>query len=143
MSEIIQKLIAFIMSILALFGIGKAVDDPAVTKVDDTCTYTMREREVEFAFKSNPTTGYNWTVEIEGESVFKKSESYQSSALGNIGGAGGTQYYTFAALKSGRSTITFSYLRSWENDPPVYKYVAQITVDENHNIIIDSFSSVN
>ena len=140
MSDILQKLIAFIMSILALFGIGTAKDDPNVTKVDDTVTYTLNEKEVEFAFDSNPTTGYNWFVDINGDSVFKKSETYKSSAIGNIGGAGGTQYYTFAALKSGKSTITFRYERSWENEPPVYTYVAEITVDENHNIIIDSFT---
>ena len=143
MASIFQRLISFFMSVLAFFGItfGSQTKPPAET-VDTVAAYDLRNGEVRFSFKSNPTTGYNWYVTQNGNSVAQTEDVYVSDAQGNVGGAGGTQYYTFNAVSPGKTTITFRYERSWETDPPVYTYIAQITVNGDLSVSLDSFKAV-
>lgn len=69
--------------------------------------------------EGNPTTGYNWHMEIGDDGIISKTdETYISNAPSDMSsepiiGAGGTYIWTFQALKKGETTITFKYYRSW------------------------------
>jgi len=64
---------------------------------------------------SNPTTGYNWEdASITNTNVIEQlSRNYEAPTTGLMG-AGGTEVWVFKALKTGTSTISFSYGQSWD-----------------------------
>ncbi|MBS1174392.1 MAG: putative chagasin family peptidase inhibitor [Burkholderiaceae bacterium] len=77
-------------------------------KVGDTFSIQLR---------SNPTTGYRWQlVEPFDKTLLDKvSNHYQADANPNhMVGVGGTETWTFKALKSGHTEIQLHYIRSWE-----------------------------
>jgi len=76
------------------------------------------DQEFIIALDSNPTTGYNWE-ESHDETMLKLVESkYELGKQAEEGlvGAGGTQYFRFKALKTGKTQITLTYKRSWETE---------------------------
>ncbi len=79
---------------------------------------------------SNPTTGYEWTYEIDGDAVEYRSDEYvapESDALG----AGGTQVYSFLGNegKAGDVTITLTYGRPF--DDSAEKTVVEVKATTN------------
>ena len=83
--------------------------------------------------RSNPTTGYRWQLvePFDKTRLEKVSNHYQADANPNrMVGVGGTETWTFKALKSGHAEIQLHYIRSWEAQDPsaqVAKY--QIKID--------------
>ena len=83
--------------------------------------------------RSNPTTGYRWQLvePFDKTRLEKVSNHYQADANPNrMVGVGGTETWTFKALKSGHAEIQLRYIRSWEAQDPsaqVAKY--QIKID--------------
>ncbi len=76
------------------------------------------DQEFIIALDSNPTTGYNWEESYD-ETMLKLVESkYELGKQAEEGlvGAGGTQYFRFQALKTGKTDITLTYKRSWETE---------------------------
>lgn len=132
MQAFIQKIVALIMSILAFFGLTKPVVeiDPDSYKVDG--------KTVEFCFDSNPTTGYGWTAEVEGDCVVLTKDEYVQDKVADgpvaIAGVGGKQYYVFTAVKEGAATVTFTYARSWEKTDSDRVIVAQIAVSADLSV---------
>lgn len=92
---------------------------------------------VDLYFPSNPTTGYSWTVEIEDDSIVKVTDEYfaDSSDLGIVG-EGGTHWFHFNGQKEGTTHVTFRYIRSWDSEAPIYKFIYRLTVDEHQNVMI-------
>ena len=56
-----------------------------------------------------------------------------------MAGQGGTQYYVYRAVKPGTTTITFTYQRPWETDPPITTYVAVVAVADDLSVSVSSF----
>jgi inhibitor of cysteine peptidase len=86
-------------------------------KVDGTFKITL---------ESNPTTGYQWTAEVDTEfmNVIKDGFTPNSDLLG----AGGTQEFEFQASKAGKTQLVMKYGRSWESSPiNVYNVTVKIT----------------
>jgi len=76
------------------------------------------DQEFIIALDSNPTTGYNWEESYD-DTMLKLVESkYELGKQAEEGlvGAGGTQYFRFQALKTGKTDITLTYKRSWETE---------------------------
>ena len=76
------------------------------------------DQEFVIALDSNPTTGYNWEESYD-ETMLRLVESkYElgKRAKQGVVGAGGTQYFRFKALKTGKTEITLAYKRPWETD---------------------------
>ena len=76
------------------------------------------EDEFIIALDSNPTTGYDW--EVVSYDLYKlhlEEEKYapDEKAKGLVG-AGGTQYFRFKALETGKTTITLTHKRPWETE---------------------------
>ena len=142
MFAFIQKLIALFSAMLAFLGFAKGIDHNNGTSADTNAFYSIHGNSVDFTFTSNPSTGYGWQYNISGDTIILKEEHYESGNHGNAAGAAGKQHYTFTAVSPGKTSITFVYERSWENNPPFYTYIAKLQVDENLNITVLSFQSV-
>ena len=81
--------------------------------------------------KSNPTTGYSWSYIDDESGILKKvsNEYEQDKTNGNLIGSGGTELWTFKAIKKGGIILKFHYARPWEKDvPPIEETNYQITV---------------
>lgn len=70
---------------------------------------------------SNPTTGYSWQLaEPLDENLLKLIKSNFIPPDTDLVGAPGQEEWAFQALRKGKTTISFHYLRPWEKDvPPV------------------------
>ncbi len=139
MAAFIQKLIAFFMTILAFFGIGRGT-----AKVPEN-GYQVNGSQVVVCLTANPSTGYSWEVGIRGDSV-KLSGSYfeqkKTQSQVALAGAGGLEYFTLTAVKPGDATVTLTYQRSWETDPPIRTVTVVLTADEALNLTVTSFTDV-
>ncbi|MBA7588676.1 hypothetical protein ES708_30741 [subsurface metagenome] len=70
------------------------------------------------ALESNPTTGYSWEASYDETMLELVEETYELGEYAQQGvvGAGGTELFSFRALKSGEVEITMVYKRSWEEE---------------------------
>ena len=76
------------------------------------------DEQFTIALEANPTTGYEWRATFD-ESLLKLVESKFEpckQAEGMVG-VGGKQYFTFRALKPGKTSVTLTYQRPWEEHP--------------------------
>ena len=70
--------------------------------------------------KSNATTGYQWQFAkpLDESKLQLLSSDYLMDKTGLVG-AGGKQVWVLKALKAGKTSVHFKYVRSWEkNNPP-------------------------
>jgi inhibitor of cysteine peptidase len=74
--------------------------------------------EFVIALESNPTTGYDWEESHDAAMLTLVNDRYETGQKAKEGlvGAGGTHYFTYKALKSGKTEITLIYKRSWEEE---------------------------
>ena len=143
MKAFFARITAFFLAILAFFGISPKTPAPEVTIGNDG--YAIIEHGVQFALDANATTGFSWAQKTEGDSVVLEKEFYTSPKTEEHGvamaGQGGTQYYNYRAVKSGTTTITFTYQRPWETEPPAKTYVAVVVVANDLSVTVKSFTA--
>ena len=67
---------------------------------------------------SNPTTGYSWQESYDNTMLQLVDKTYKpgKAAEGGTVGAGGEDHFRFKALKKGKTEITMSYQRPWEQE---------------------------
>ncbi|MFC1941046.1 protease inhibitor I42 family protein [Chloroflexota bacterium] len=113
-----KKLLALVIpSVLAVSLVAGCAGEVR-TYVDEEKTISPSvNQEFIIALDSNPTTGYNWEVSYDESTLILVGDKYSpdEKAKGLVG-AGGTQYFQFKALKTGKTEITLTYKRSWETD---------------------------
>jgi predicted secreted protein len=114
----------YIFAMLSIFIMSMAVQGCFAT--DNSVSSKTIQKEVnngdEFTIElaSNPTTGYQWEASWDDEYVKLISQKYvPDPILFGIVGSGGTEIYTFKAIKKGQTEIRFSYLRPWDNCLPI------------------------
>ena len=90
---------------------------------------------VDLYFPSNPTTGYEWTAEIEDPAVVELDEKYFDDWKPGVVGAGGVQWYRIRGASEGITSVTFRYARSWE-DSALTTYVYRLQVDGRGSVLI-------
>lgn len=144
MKAFFAKITAFFLAVLAFFGFSPKTPTPtpAVTVGNDG--YAVIEHGVQFSFDANATTGFSWEQKIDGDSVVLEKAFYtspKSDTAFATAGQGGTQYFNYRAVKSGTSTITFTYQRSWENNPPAKTFVAVVTVASDLSVTVARFEA--
>ena len=106
----------------------------SLTEKDEDRTYILHQGDVLLlSLPSNRTTGYGWdyvfsTVGLlrqQGEMVYR-----QDKMEGGKVGAGGTEIWKFMAVKKGKTSLCFSYLRPWERSvAPVKTNAWNITIE--------------
>lgn len=103
------------LAALTLFGVGcSAWQGTGIEITDGKAMFSEGDLKVEL--DANPTTGYEWTCEIQGDAVTAEGDDFVAASDGgdSKAGEGGTQTFSFKAAESGEATITFAYARSWE-----------------------------
>lgn len=77
----------------------------------------------EIVLPSNPTTGYDWTLEVDHPEVVRNiSHQFVADSSGRVG-VGGNTTWTLHTRNSGRAILTFSYNRPWEEGTPPTRVV--------------------
>ena len=91
---------------------------------------------------SNPSTGFDWSWEIDHEAVVAVSAAYVPDmyydvpdVIPTVGGGGRTRIQ-LNGLNPGEATITFTYKRPWEENGPLYVLFYHVRVDEDLNVTI-------
>jgi inhibitor of cysteine peptidase len=70
----------------------------------------------EVTLDGNMSTGYMWTCDISDTGVLElAAQDMQSSDKTGVVGGGETFYWYFRALKPGTATVTFDYIRAWDD----------------------------
>lgn len=131
-----MKRIVAIIVLLSLLGllagcklIQESRNDPTIAKVE---------------LNGNPTTGFSWVYTIAPDDIIKiVSEDYiQDSNPQNFAGVGGTFVFIFEAVAQGEATVTFHYLRPWEDVPPIKTVVYKAVVDEQGSLKLELISDL-
>ncbi|MBD3379561.1 MAG: hypothetical protein GF408_03760 [Candidatus Omnitrophica bacterium] len=82
---------------------------------------------VRVEMEANPTTGYMWRTQGDPEGVVRQKGKYRYVRRSDAIGAGGKQVYRYLAVKQGKTSIVFEYIRPWEPDAePAKRYVLGI-----------------
>lgn len=69
------------------------------------------------ALEENPTTGFRWVLERNGEPVCVLIKDFFETAV-SATGQGGRHYWEFRTENVGEETIELAYRRSWEKATP-------------------------
>jgi predicted secreted protein len=124
----------YIFAVLSIFIMSMAVQ--GCFAADNSVSGDIIQKEVnngdEFTIEltSNPTTGYQWEANWDDEYVKLISQKYvPDQHLPGMVGFGGTEIYTFKALKKGHTEIRLDYMRPWDNSLPVKSYLYSIKIN--------------
>ncbi len=113
-----KKLLLLAMSVLvaAILAFGCA---PAKVETYGESAQAVQSRvssEFIISLESNPTTGYSWQ-ESHDDSMVKLVEKKLEPGAGakqGLAGAGGVENFRFKAVMAGKTQITLTYKRPWE-----------------------------
>jgi inhibitor of cysteine peptidase len=112
---------------------NKDSDVIKITEKDNDKTIKAETgKKLEIHLKGNPTTGFEWRM-AELKSEVLKADGKMTYVPDKFDpprvGSGGIFVAKFIAAKSGKATVKFEYLRSWEKDkPPAEKFSVNIVV---------------
>jgi inhibitor of cysteine peptidase len=103
-------------------------------KDNDKTIKAATGKKIEIQLKGNPTTGFEWRM-AELKSEVLKSDGKMTYIPDKFDpprvGSGGIFVFKFVTAKSGKATVKFEYLRSWEKDKaPAGKFSVNIIVAE-------------
>lgn len=130
------KIIGFIMGavvlVCAVFGImhfGKVENNEMIQYNKDKTSLTI-------ALEENATTGYQWVQAAQDDGIVKLTEDKNIAQTKKaVTGAPTTRVFTFKPVEEGKTLLTFSYERSWENDPI---RVVTISVEVNSDMTVSA-----
>jgi len=111
-----MKLIAAaIFAAAALSGCAKATA-PYEIFLDEARSFgsVAKGGFVSISLNSNPTTGYLWTVSVDGTPQLQFIKEQYAGTDPKLAGSGGTTVFKFAAIRRGRTKVELKYGRSWE-----------------------------
>ena len=120
-STVCRRLLAYSIVAAAVVGLIAGHSVRAAEKTDSVIEATAG-KEFTISMKSNRTTGYGWQLAkpLDETTVKLVKNDYQNATQTSpdqrIVGGPGTEVWTFKALKSGKTTIEFKYVRPWEKD---------------------------
>ena len=81
-----------------------------------------------------PSTGYEWTVELESEGILEETEhstkKADSTESEELVGTAETEHYTFKVVGDGETRIIAKYARSWETNLDDLEYICRVTVKD-------------
>lgn len=98
-----------------------------LSKQDNGKAVALKKNEsLVIALASNPSTGFQWTVEPYGENLLAAEKSYTGLGVGV--GSGGMEMFCFTAINSGSTPLVMNYHRPFEkNVAPIETF--KITVE--------------
>ncbi len=122
---IITLFIAGLVIISASCGSSKKISTSTEKpkKIEGTFTMSVDESQI-IKLNANPTTGFVWvlTTSID-RTVLEMSKEYKASNdSGSMIGSGGTETFTFKALKKGKTYVTLEYKKKGEEPTKIKSY---------------------
>ena len=108
MKKFLVLVVALILAVCLIAGCGAGVK--TYTDTEKTISVGVNQEFI-IALDSNPTTGYDWEESHDAAMLKLVEKKYRPDEK-----AGGTQYFQFKTLKTGKTSITFAYKRPWEED---------------------------
>lgn len=109
-----RLLVMIMVSILAVGTVAGCAGKVETYTESGTKININVNHEFIIALKSNPTTGFSWQESHDGAILELVESNYeQDKASSGMVGVGGTEYYTFKALKKGETEITMVYRQPW------------------------------
>ena len=135
-STVCRRLLANSIFAVAVAGLFASHPARAAEKGDVKIEATAG-KEFTITLDSNRTTGFGWQLAKPlDETIVKSVKNDYQNAPQNPDktprvGAPGKEVWTFKALKSGKTTIEFKYVRPWEKDkdPAETKSVPVVVTD--------------
>ena len=86
---------------------------------NDTVNLTVGDEFI-VQLKENPTTGYQWAVDVLPEQLaLEKDEYHADPAPAMMVGSGGKKMFIFKVKKAGTATLKLKEWRSWEGDKSI------------------------
>lgn len=117
---------ASVMILLCVTAHASGADQAARSKLAVTVTNADAGKTVQLAaggslfvrLASNPTTGYQWQEAKSGGIHLQQvgKPRYEKPADAALG-AGGNQIFKYKAVRPGKVTLMFRYVRPWERSP--------------------------
>ena len=125
-----KKILLLMCAGLLLCGAGCRKTEEAPAAPEAAKSAAVQDGELIVRLKGNPTTGYTWAWELEGECLTEiEQENYLPDETDEaMDGVGGIFEYRFAPASDGTATLHFRYERSWENEDPAERYDVTVTV---------------
>ena len=114
-----KKLLILVAVVVAATSLVMGCVGEVNTYTDSGQTISIGvNQEFIIALGSNPTTGYGWQASYDKAMLKMDEKTYEQSETAEEGmvGAGGIEYFPFKALKKGRTEITMTYKREWEEE---------------------------
>lgn len=114
MRKLLALAVVSILGICLTAGCGSGIK--TYTEEERTISIGVN-REFVIALDSNPTTGYGWEQSHDDSILKLVEDKYEADrkAAGLVG-VGGTQYFRFKALKTGKTEVKVAYKRPWEKE---------------------------
>lgn len=104
--------------------VARNSDDGHVVKVAPDQNLVIR-------LASNPSTGFSWKVAvIDPQYLQQQGERVYEHADPQMIGAGGTDVFTFKAVKKGHTVLVLDYVRPWEKKPAETTFTLNVSIDE-------------
>ena len=89
-------------------------------------------KEFVITLDANATTGYEWQLaNPTDDSLIKLMRSEYVPDKTDLVGSGGKSIWTFKVVRSGKTQISFKYIRPWEKDIPPVKEAVYIVDIQN------------
>jgi inhibitor of cysteine peptidase len=129
----LQKPFAFlIIGVLVLAACSPASNEVEIGADANGTQIELKAGQVlVISLASNPSTGYGWHIAEVDESVLVQvgeTEFIQKQTDEQVVGAGGTETLRFEAVGSGTTTLTLTYDRAWEDQPPEETFTVTVVV---------------
>ena len=104
-----------------------------VSGIRDGRTTLAVGQTLRISLPSNATTGYSWKLAETYADLVTSGSPFGTEIVdphpSGMVGVGGNTVWTFHAVRSGTTTLTFTYARQWERDtPPAETATYRITV---------------
>lgn len=96
--------------------------------------------EAVFELESTPSTGYQWTVAVEGDAVQVTEGEMENATQEDIAGASGMQRFMVTGRSQGEAVLTFTYARAWEQTPEDQTVVVRAVVDDQLAVSLEPIS---
>lgn len=111
----IVLVLATLLAAAALAGCAGTTAGPAEVEFRDTeATYELKVGDTATVkLEENPSTGYAWELEMEGDNLEICGSEYCEPEKGALGAAG-THVWQFTAVEAGNGKLKFIYYREWE-----------------------------
>lgn len=129
----INAIVLLLTVLILAIGCSTSKEVKVLASVSGSQIELKKGQTLVFTLESNPTTGFQWEVtendesilQQKGEAEFKSSETRNPPASGK----GGTETFRFDAQSTGNVTLKLVYHRSWEKDiEPLKTFTLQIKV---------------